>query len=226
MLTIPKQGHRPLRIALALVVFVSNALEAQKGLAQAIDLAGETQRHDGAPATPLRVSGELAVTKRPALRDDVWMWSPVLAGRYRMYPRIDVEATWGGVAFVDRGRDGTSASTFGSSNLIGGARYWLEDESEQSISLSADLVAPLAWLGRDALAGQRRAGFALAAATRGLWNPWLWAPEQTGGAIGAVYARRFSPALRTLVEAGLGTTFSLGVATASLGLSSLARTSG
>ena len=200
---------------LALVLFAGTLCCASYATAQeqrqiAEDVSSSAPQDD----KRWRLGGEVALTDRPGLRDQVWAFSPMLNLAYRGWRRLSIIGTLGGVALIDIGEDGNSATTLGASNLAGGVRYELIRNSVQELSIKAELIAPLAWLGRDALAGQRRAGFALAAGMRGLWNPWLWAPEQAGAALGVRFVEHFSPLATVQLEAGAGSTLSLGIATA------------
>lgn len=169
----------------------------------------------GAWGDPLRgpnhaLGVELGMTSRDGLRDTQRVLSPRLSGHYRWLADLRLELDWGAVLVQEVGDAGPSATTTASGNPMLGLRYRLLEDARGHLSASFGWVGPLAWLGQDALRGQRRAGFAMAAGMRGLWDAWLWAPSQTGGAAGAVYSRTLGGVWSMLLEADVGWSYSIG----------------
>ena len=86
------------------------------------------------------------------------------------------------------------------------------------LSFAVGVTFPAAWLPRDAT---RRAllrdAYAFGAATRGLWNAWLWAPQQIALAATGRLVHEVSTHVRVGAEAGLGGSLSMGQLTRDLG---------
>lgn len=99
-------------------------------------------------------------------------------------------------------------------------KVWHESELGPSTRLcvAVGVTFPAAWLPRDATRrGLLRNGYAFGAATRGLWNAWLWAPQQIALAAAGRLVHELSAHVRVAAEAGLGGSLSMGQFTRDLG---------
>jgi hypothetical protein len=77
--------------------------------------------------------------------------------------------------------------------------------SRDTLQLFAGATVPVAWLPRDATRRSLyRSGYAFGAASRGLWNAWLWAPAQISIAAGVRWFHELGAGLRLGADAGLG----------------------
>ena len=147
---------------------------------------------------------------RPELVEELWAVSPRVFGHIRWAEWLQLEADWGVVVLADVPADGPGAVTVGSSNLMLGARYPASPQSgPTSLSFSVAATVPLATDG-DAPRGQSRAGLALALGMRGMWDPWLWGPEQTGLTLGAVLHQSLGEPFHLMAEADVASTVSVG----------------
>jgi hypothetical protein len=100
---------------------------------------------------------------------------------------------------------------------VGPGNPWLKLWHEGAIgersflSVAAGATVPAAWLPRDApRRGILRDGYAFAAASRGLWDAWLWAPQQIAFAVAAKLLHDPSAHWRLGVEGALAGSLSMG----------------
>jgi hypothetical protein len=99
-------------------------------------------------------------------------------------------------------------------------KLWYEGELSPDThwSVAAGATVPAAWLPRDTTRrAMLRDGYAFGAATRGLWNAWLWAPQQIAFAVAGRISHQLSARFRTGVEAGLAGSLSMGNVTRDAG---------
>ncbi|HET8933015.1 MAG TPA: hypothetical protein VFN67_06240 [Polyangiales bacterium] len=89
---------------------------------------------------------------------------------------------------------------------------------DTQLSFALGVTFPAAWLPRDATRrGLLRDAYAFGAATRGLWNAWLWAPQQIALAGTGRLVHELNDHVRVGVEAGLAGSLSMGQFTRDLG---------
>jgi len=80
-----------------------------------------------------------------------------------------------------------------------------------SLSVDAGATIPAAWLPRDATRRVvLRDSYAFGAATRGLWNAWLWAPQQIAFAVAAKLVHEPAAFWRVGVDAAFAGSLSMG----------------
>lgn len=157
---------------------------------------------------------ETVISQSTLWRDSLWFVSPQVGLSYGLGARWGGQwslfAVAGGIARFDKPEHGRTQFLIGAANLALGVRYGRSLWDGGHLELHASGIAPLAYLGQDAYSGQRRAAYGWAAAMRGLWDAWLWAPEQTGAALGGVLEHRpGSPVrLRLLMDAAATASFS------------------
>lgn len=179
--------------------------------------ATDAQRALGWPVPELEwVEAGLVASERQLPRDDLTILSPSAAALFRLNARSAFFVEVSGVLLLDTTPEGTS--WVGSlANPLVGASYRARNTGTTLLDVGLGAIAPVAFLGRDALAGQRRAALAWAAGMRGLWNAWQWAPEQGGLFVQASYERYLFADWVLQVEAAVAATVSVGVATQDAG---------
>jgi hypothetical protein len=92
-------------------------------------------------------------------------------------------------------------------------------ESGDTLQLYIGATVPAAWLPRDVVnRGLARNAYAFAAATRGLWNAWLWAPEQLALALGGRWQHDLGDAVRFRLEAAVAAAASVSWLTRDIGM--------
>lgn len=153
------------------------------------------------------VGGEVGMTTWSAgRRDRLWLAAPQFQLGYQEASDWGLAASFGAVLLLDDPTGGPAQSTVAASNGWVGAWYQLRPE----LRLRFGVTAPLSFLGFDALAGQRAAGYSLAAGMRGLWDAWLWAPERAGAQVGLQLApQQVCPHLWVAAEADAAGTVSV-----------------
>lgn len=155
---------------------------------------------------------ELALSGRSDLISSLWVSSGVLSIDHAFSHGYGIGFDWG--FFLAReapSNDGEGRWATGPGNpwlKVGhegalGPRTWL--------GVSAGATIPAAWLPRDApRRGILRESYAFSAATRGLWNAWLWAPQQIAFAVAAQLTHDPATLWRVGVDAGLAGSLSMG----------------
>lgn len=161
------------------------------------------------PRGPLALRAEVGITTRADERTNMWVLSPVLSGAYRLNTRWAFGVDWGVAFAIDTPAHGDSEQRVGSGNPLFSAAYLANDSARSRLDLWLGVTAPLAWLAEGVQRGFSRGMYAHALAMRGLWNPWLWAPEQIGAATGALWIVDPSKDFRLRLEGGLGATLPL-----------------
>lgn len=163
------------------------------------------------------VSVELAVTESSLARDNIGVTSLSVLGGLRIDRRWELWLRAGGVLLLNEGAGGDWTPVAASANPWVGASYRLSSTPQRTVRVHAGATAPLAYPGSDAQAGLRRAALAWAAGMHGLWDAWLWAPEQMGASAGAVVELRPAAKLAFRLRADVAGTFSIGTATSDSG---------
>jgi hypothetical protein len=137
--------------------------------------------------------------------------SALLRAHYRLSRTIGLGVDWGLVLVNQAPSFGSSLWLMGSSDPF--FKVWYartNDAGTDRVSLAAGFTAPMAWLSYDIVKrGLMRSAYAHAAATRGLWNAWLWAPEQVALVVAAEWAHVFNQQARVLLEGGAAVTQSI-----------------
>lgn len=173
------------------------------------DAAAESPSVPPREAGPLVVRLELGTTTRAPQRSTLWVVSPLLAARYRLNELWAVGIDWGFVFAVDTPAQGDTQVRAVSGNPLLRGAYTLVDDGTTQLDLWLGVTAPLAWLADGTERGFSRATLAYALSMRGLWDAWLWAPEQIAAAGGGNLVVDASPETRVRVEAAIGTTLPL-----------------
>jgi hypothetical protein len=162
---------------------------------------------------------ELGLSGRSDVYSAAWVMSGVLSIDHAFSNGFGAGFDWG--FFVAHEAPVTEAA---GRWATGPGNPWLKVWHEGALgphtqlSVAAGMTIPAAWLPRDTT---RRAllrdAYAFGAATRGLWNAWLWAPQQIALAVTARLAHELDLHWRVGVEAGLGGSLSMGQFTHDLG---------
>lgn len=162
---------------------------------------------------------ELGWSGRSDVVSSLWVVSGVLSIDREFSNGFGAGFDWG--FFLARETPATDAAGRGAH---GPGNPWFKVWHESALgphthwSMVVGLTMPVAWLPPDAT---RRAvlrdSYALSAATRGLWNAWLWAPQQIALAAAGRLEHDFNAHARAGVEAGLGGSLSMGHFTRDLG---------
>jgi hypothetical protein len=155
-----------------------------------------------------RAAGELGYIRHAAFAESLTVGSALLSLHYRFAAHFGVGVDWGWLVVGDVPKVGSSLWKVGSSDPLFKLTYARDSEDRtRHLQLSAGVTAPLAWLSYDTeLRGLMRSAYAHAAATRGMWNVWLWGPEQTAFVANAAWEQELKPALRGMVEVGAAAT--------------------
>jgi hypothetical protein len=165
-----------------------------------------------------RARAELGLSGRSDRRSSLGVFSPIVGLDYRFSHGFGLGLDW---AFVIASEvpERQSALWFAGP----GApmfKVWYEHASgaDELWQLYAGLNVPAAWLPRDVVhRALARNSYALAAATRGLWDAWLWVPEQMALAVGGSYRHQWLHHLRLRVEAAVAGSVSLSWLTSDVG---------
>ena len=159
-----------------------------------------------------RGSVELGLSGRADLVSSLWVASGVLSMEHAFSHGYGISFDWGFFAAREAPtNDGPGRWATGPGNpwLKVGRQGALGPSTWLSVETGATI--PAAWLPRDAT---RRAilreSYAFGAATRGLWNAWLWAPQQISFALAAKLVHELMPWLRVGVDAALAGSLSMG----------------
>jgi hypothetical protein len=159
-----------------------------------------------------RASLELGLSGRSDLVSSLWVTSGVLSVDHAFSHGYGIGFDWS--FFLAREAATNDAA---SRAAVGPGNPWLKIWHESrlgphtSLSVAAGATIPAAWLPRDATRrGILRDGYAFGAATRGLWNAWLWAPQQIALAVAAKLLHEPTAAWRVGVDAALAGSLSMG----------------
>lgn len=168
-----------------------------------------------APPPRWHLAGELGFIQQDDEHSTLSVASALFRGQYRVSSAIGVGVDWGFVLVDQAPASGASLWLLGSSDPSFKAFYArTNDAGTDSLRIAAGFTLPLAWLSYDIVKrALMRSAYAHAAATRGLWNAWLWAPEQIALVLGAEWLHAFSSEARLIVEGGAALTHSISQAT-------------
>lgn len=170
------------------------------------DAADVVQTRPQQTPGPVGLRLDLTYTSRSDDLTTLAVLSPMFSVSYRFRTHWAIGLDWG-VAYAREAFDSNlTQHRFGSSNpLLSVARSLFDDERHR-LDTWAGVTLPLAWLADGVERGFSRAMYAYALASRGLWNPWLWAPESLGVASGGTYVADLSRDAAIIVEGALGVT--------------------
>ena len=157
----------------------------------------------------MRARLELGLGRRSDRASSFHVLSPLLAAEYAFSHGFGVGIDWGFVLAVESPARGDSGWFAGQGDPL--LKVWYTSAAARDrYTLYLGLSVPTAWLPRSVVSrGLARNAYAFAAVSRGLWNAWLWAPEQIALAAAARYQRELDPHLRLVVEAGAAVGLSL-----------------
>jgi hypothetical protein len=173
----------------------------------------------------LRGQVELALSGRADVYSSLFVVSGVASADFKFSHGFGMGADWAFFLATEASASAASAQGKGQGLLaVGPGDPWLKVWHEGALGPSTHLgvavgmTIPAAWLPRDATRRSlMRDAYALGAATRGLWNAWLWAPQQIALAATAQVLHELSPSWRVGAEAGLAGSYTLGRFTNDLG---------
>jgi hypothetical protein len=176
-----------------------------------------TDRSDGDVAStrtkprpgPLGLRLDLAYTSRADELSTITALSPLLSARYRWHRHWAVGVEWGMAFAYESAGGANSEGEVGTGNPLLSAAHSLLADEQRHLDVWVGATLPLAWLDAGLERGFSRATYAYALAARGLWNPWLWAPESLGAASGGSYVTAVSRELSIVIEGALGVTLPL-----------------
>jgi hypothetical protein len=155
---------------------------------------------------------ELALSGRSDLMSSLWVASGVVSVDHAFSHGYGIGFDWG--FFLAREAP-TNAGT--GRWATGPGNPWLKVWHEAALGprtwlrVAAGATVPAAWLPPDATRrGILRDGYAFGAATRGLWNAWLWAPQQIALALAAKLLHDPTALWRIGLEGALAGSLSMG----------------
>lgn len=186
--------------------------------AQCSAVASRTRAQENGWLEHTRARAELGVSGRSDRASQLTVVSPVVGLDYRFSHGFGAGFDW---AFVIAAEQPAHQSSFwfaGPGDPI--FKVWYEPTARagEHFYVYAGLNVPAAWLPRDIMRrGLARTSYALAAGTRGLWDAWLWVPEQMALAVGGYYRRELSAHLRLRVDAAVAGSVSLSWLTSDVG---------
>jgi hypothetical protein len=138
----------------------------------------------------VQLSTELGLTTHSTERSTLWVTSPSVGVRYHSTRPITFGIDWGFIVANEAPLQGASQTVFAPGNAELSISYMLRTPPSDQFDVYMTLALPLAWLPEStARRGLVRGSYAYAAATRGLWDVWLWGPEQLATAGGARWSR-------------------------------------
>ncbi|MET0386981.1 MAG: hypothetical protein ABW321_13530 [Polyangiales bacterium] len=142
----------------------------------------------------LQLRAELGLSGRSDPASRVWVLSPVLGFDYRFSHGFGVGLDWAFAIANEAPARADAQWAAASGPPMTKVRYHARLSARDTLQLYIGLNVPSAWLPRDAVSRSlARTSYALAAAARGLWNAWLWAPEQLVLALGAAWQHELTP---------------------------------
>jgi hypothetical protein len=144
---------------------------------------------------------ELGFSGRADSASSFHVVSPVISADYAFSHGFGMGVDWGFVLGVEAPSHAAAAWVVGQGDPL--LKVWyVTPQARDRFQVYVGLSVPTAWLPRDVVQrGLLRHAYAFAAATRGLWNAWLWAPEQVTLAIAGRYARDLDANMRLVVDA-------------------------
>lgn len=161
-----------------------------------------------------RVGAELSLIVRDAPHETLSVTSPLLHADYAWTRDFGVGVDWGFLLISDAPRHGSTLWLMGSGDPLLKA-WWVPDDR---FYVYAGVSAPLAWLSYDIeKRGLMRLAYAHAAATRGLWDVWLWAPEQAALVLGAKFSQDLGDDVWLRLEGGAAGSLSVSQVTRDVG---------
>lgn len=152
---------------------------------------------------------EFGLATRADARSTLTSLSPVFTLGYRVHSRWAIGVDWGIAIAIDSPIMQDAQQRVGSGNPLLSSVHNLFEHDTQRLDLWVGATVPLAWLADGVERGFSRTNYAYALATRGLWSPWLWAPEQVGVASGGRWRFDVTPEFSVTAEGALGATLAL-----------------
>jgi hypothetical protein len=154
---------------------------------------------------------ELGISGRSDSASSLWIWSGVASLEHAFSHGWGVGADWG-FFLVSEVPQPSAAALWATGPGDPWLKVWSDraPSPEDRLRVYAGMTIPAAWLPRDATRRSLyRSAYAFGAGSRGLWNAWLWAPEQMSVAAGATWFHTLSKQVRVGVDATLGGGLSL-----------------
>lgn len=147
-----------------------------------------------------RARAELGLSGRSDPNSSFHVLSPILSADYAFSHGFGIGVDWGMLLAAEAPAHAPDAWVAGQGDPW--FKLWYTSPAARDrYTLYVGLTVPAAWLPRDVVKrGLTRNAYAFAAATRGLWNAWLWAPEQIALALGGRYERELDPYTRFVLE--------------------------
>jgi hypothetical protein len=224
---------KPLRAAICACVVAGSLSLASAVCAQATG-------RDSPASARLRAGIEVGLTGRADAAERAWAASPVISLDYRFADHFGVGLEWGCVIAHEASRSFTQPSDraeeravrstaagfpqTSSQGMAAPGNPWLKLWYERArapherLSLMAGVTVPAAWLPRDNVRRSLyRDAYALAAATRGLWDDWLWAPQHSALTLTGDLQHALTAWLDMRIAAGLAAAIELGYLTQHVG---------
>lgn len=163
------------------------------------------------PQPRFQVGGDLGFIQHSETRSSLSVTSAQLRVSFGIAQSIGVGLDWGFLLVNQMPGIGDSLWLAGSGDPL--LKLWyarVNTAGTDALYLSAGVAAPLAFLSYDIVRrALMRSAYAHAAATRGLWNVWLWGPEQISLAINAEWLHSFDEVFRLRLEAGAALSHSI-----------------
>lgn len=194
------QGLDELHVRLVLLVLllaVAAPAKAAEGAAPAPS--------EAAPSFWQRTRAELqlGLSGRSDVSSELWVMSGLISIDHAFSHGYGIGVDWGFFATVESAA-GSAPAQWGTGPGDPWLKVWRDFPlgARDDLHVDVGMTVPAAWLPRDSSRrGLIRQGYAFGAATRGLWNAWLWAPEQLSLAVLGRFSHRIVPSLRLVVEA-------------------------
>ena len=157
----------------------------------------------------MRARAELGFTGRTDYVSSFHVLSPVLSGDYAFSNGFGMGLDWGFVFGLESPAHAADALVVAQGDPL--LKVWYASpKARDRFEVYVGLSVPTAWLPRDVVQrGLTRNAYAFAAATRGLWNAWLWAPEQVALVVSGKYVRQLGANARLVVDAAAAAGISL-----------------
>jgi hypothetical protein len=167
-----------------------------------------TERSASSPAY-IELGSEIGLTTHHGERSTLWVASPVIDVSYHSTRPLTFSIDWGFIVANESPLHGASQTVFASANAALSVTYALPLPPSDRLDVYMTVAPPLAWLPDSTTRrGLVRGGYAYAAASRGLWDAWLWGPEQLATAGGARWSRT-APHVRYGAQAALAASLPL-----------------
>jgi len=166
----------------------------------------------------LQAHAELGLSGRADAKSRLWVLSPLIGLDYPFSHGFGIGFDWAFALAAEVPAHQNVQAWAAPGGPLLKVTYDSPDNLQHQLKLYAGLSVPAAWLPRDTVRrALARTGYAMAAGSRGLWNAWLWVPEQMALALGAAWQSRLNEHVTLRCDAAAAGSVSLSWLTSDAG---------